>query len=152
MSDLQEGQAAPNFQAKDESGNNIQLSDFKGKKNVILYFYPKDDTPGCTIEACNFRDNLNQFQTADTQILGVSYDDAASHRAFKEKFHLNFPLLVDSDKKIAEAYGVQAMQMNGQEYAARDTIVIGKDGKVKKVLRKVDPKSHAAELLGILSK
>lgn len=149
MSDLKEGQAAPNFQAKDESGNNIQLSDFKGK-NVILYFYPKDDTPGCTIEACNFRDNLNQFQTADTQILGVSYDDAASHQAFKEKFHLNFPLLVDSDKKIAQAYGVQAMQMNGQEYATRDTIVIGKDGKVKKILRKVDPKSHAAELLGIL--
>lgn len=147
MSSLQEGQASPDFKAQDESGNTVQLSDFKGKKNVILYFYPKDDTPGCTIEACNFRDNLNQFQTADTQILGVSYDDAASHQAFKEKFHLNFPLLVDSDKKIAQTFGV-----TGDQYAARDTIVIDKEGNLKKILRKVDPKSHSAELLQILGK
>ncbi len=152
MSSLQEGQASPDFKAQDESGNTVQLSDFKGKKNVILYFYPKDDTPGCTIEACNFRDNLNQFQNADTQILGVSYDDAASHQAFKEKFHLNFPLLVDSDRKIAEAFEVKAMEFKGAEYAERDTIVIDKEGNLKKILRKVDPKSHSAELLQILGK
>lgn len=152
MSTLQEGNSAPDFQTKDEAGNTVKLSDFKGKKNVILYFYPKDDTPGCTIEACNFRDNLNQFQTADTQILGVSYDDAASHQAFKEKFHLNFPLLVDSDRKIAQAYEVKSMEFKGQEYAERDTIVVDKDGKIKKILRKVDPKSHSAELLQILGK
>ncbi len=144
MSNIQEGQIAPEFTAKDELGNTVQLSQLKGK-NVILYFYPKDDTPGCTIEACNFRDNLNQFQTAQTQIFGVSFDDAASHQAFKEKFHLNFPLLVDSDKKIATAFGVQ-----GDAYAARDTIVIDKEGKIKKILRKVDPKTHSEELLQIL--
>lgn len=145
MSTLQEGDVSPPFQAKDELGNNVQLSDFKGKKNVILYFYPKDDTPGCTIEACSFRDNLNQFQTADTQILGVSFDDAVSHQAFKEKFHLNFPLLVDADKKIASAFGV-----TGDQYPSRDTIVIDKEGKIKKILRKVDPKTHSAQLLEIL--
>ncbi len=145
MSELLEGSPAPEFSAKDELGNTVQLSDFKGKKNVILYFYPKDDTPGCTIEACNFRDNLNQFQNAQTQILGVSFDDAKSHQAFKEKFHLNFPLLVDSDKKIAMAYGVA-----GEQYAARDTIVIDKEGKIKKVLRKVDPKTHSEQLLQLL--
>ena len=145
MSELLEGSPAPEFSAKDELGNTVQLSDFKGKKNVILYFYPKDDTPGCTIEACNFRDNLNQFQNAQTQILGVSFDDAKSHQAFKEKFHLNFPLLVDSDKKIAMAYGVA-----GEQYAARDTIVIDKEGEIKKVLRKVDPKTHSEQLLQLL--
>jgi len=145
MSELLEGSPAPEFSAKDELGNTVQLSDFKGKKNVVLYFYPKDDTPGCTIEACNFRDNLNQFQNANTQILGVSFDDAKSHQAFKEKFHLNFPLLVDSDRKIAQAYGV-----SGEQYAARDTIVIDKEGKIKKVLRKVDPKTHSEQLLQLL--
>jgi len=145
MSSLQEGQAAPNFNAKDDQGNTVQLSDFKGKKNIVLYFYPKDDTPGCTIEACNFRDSYSQFQTKDTQILGVSYDDAGSHQAFKSKFHLPFPLLVDSDKKIAQAFGVQ-----GDKYAARDTIIIGKDGKILKIFRKVDPASHSGEILNLL--
>ncbi len=144
---LTEGNLAPLFEAKDELGNTVSLLNFKGKKNVILYFYPKDDTPGCTIEACNFRDSLNQFQTADTQILGVSFDDAQSHQAFKEKFHLNFPLLIDSNKKIATAYEVA-----GDQYAARDTIVIDKESKIKKILRKVDPKTHSAELLKILGK
>ncbi len=88
---------------------------------------------------------MNQFQTADTQILGVSFDDAKSHQAFKEKFHLNFPLLVDSDKKIALAY-----EVTGDQYPSRDTIVIDKEGKIKKILRKVDPKTHTAQLLEIL--
>ncbi len=145
MSSLQEGQPAPEFTAKDDQGQTVRLADFKGVKNVVLYFYPKDDTPGCTIEACNFRDDYSKFQTKDTQILGVSYDDEASHQAFKKKFHLPFPLLVDADHKIAEAYGVQ-----GDKYANRDTIVIDKSGKLKKVLRKVDPASHAGEILNLL--
>ncbi len=145
MSSLQEGQAAPEFSAQDDQGNQVRLQDFKGKKNVVLYFYPKDDTPGCTIEACNFRDAYAQFQTQDTQILGVSFDDAASHQAFKQKFHLSFPLLVDSDRKIAQAYGVQ-----GDKYPSRDTILIGKDGEILKIFRKVDPAGHAAEILSLL--
>jgi len=145
MSSLQEGQAAPDFSAKDDQGNQVRLQDFKGKKNVVLYFYPKDDTPGCTIEACNFRDAYAQFQTQDTQILGVSFDDAASHQAFKQKFHLSFPLLVDSDRKIAQAYGVQ-----GDKYPSRVTILIGKDGKILKIFRKVDPAGHSGEILKLL--
>jgi len=142
---LQEGQPAPNFSAQDDQGKSVNLKDFRGKKNVILYFYPKDDTPGCTIEACNFRDDISKFQSKDTQILGVSFDNASSHQAFKSKFHLPFPLLVDTDKKIAKLFEVQ-----GDQYAARDTIVIDKEGKIKKILRKVDPKVHSGELLNIL--
>jgi len=145
MSSLQEGQNAPDFNAKDDQGNTVRLQDFKGKKNVVLYFYPKDDTPGCTIEACNFRDGYTQYQSKDTQILGVSFDDAESHQAFKEKFHLPFPLLVDSDKKIAQAYGVE-----GEKYPNRDTIVIDKDSKILKIFRKVDPKPHSGEILNVL--
>ncbi|MFO1518706.1 MAG: peroxiredoxin [bacterium] len=140
-----EGALAPDFSAKDDQGRTVNLKDFRGKQNVILYFYPKDDTPGCTIEACNFRDDITKFQSKDTQILGVSFDDAQSHQAFKEKFHLPFPLLVDTDKKIAKLFGVQ-----GDQYAARDTIVIDKKGKIKKIIRKVDPKSHSGELLNLL--
>ncbi len=145
MPTIQEGQLAPDFTAQDENENTVSLKDFNGKKNVILYFYPKDDTPGCTIEACNFRDDLSMFANKDTQILGVSYDDADSHQAFKSKFNLNFPLLVDKDRKIATAYGVE-----GDKYANRDTIVIDKEGKILKVYRKVDPKGHSGELLNFL--
>ncbi|HCU25645.1 MAG TPA: peroxiredoxin [Deltaproteobacteria bacterium] len=145
MSSLEEGQAAPDFTAKDDQGNTVRLQDFRGKKNVVLYFYPKDDTPGCTIEACNFRDDYSRFQSAETQILGVSYDDATSHQAFKKKFQLPFPLLVDADHKIAQMFGVQ-----GDKYANRDTIVIAKDGKIMKIIRKVDPKPHSQELLHLL--
>jgi peroxiredoxin Q/BCP len=142
---IAEGQAAPEFSARDEQGNTVKLSNFKGKKNVVLYFYPKDDTPGCTIEACNFRDDFSQYQDTATQILGVSYDDAASHQAFKEKFHLPFPLLVDADKKIAQAFGVE-----GDKYAKRDTIVIDKQGKILKVFRGVNPAPHSREILELL--
>ncbi|MCE9625156.1 MAG: peroxiredoxin [Deltaproteobacteria bacterium] len=145
MSSLQEGQNAPDFTAKDDQGNTVRLQDFKGKKNVVLYFYPKDDTPGCTIEACNFRDGYAQYQSKDTQILGVSFDDAGSHQAFKEKFHLPFPLLVDSDKKIAQAY-----EVDGEKYPNRDTIIIDKDSKILKIFRKVDPKAHSGEILNVL--
>lgn len=145
MSSLQEGQIAPDFSAQDEQGNTIHLKDFQGKKNIVLYFYPKDDTPGCTIEACNFRDAYSQYQTKDTQILGVSFDDALSHQAFKKKFHLSFPLLVDQDRKIAQAYGVL-----GDKYPSRDTIIIDKNGKILKIFRKVDPAGHSGEILNLL--
>jgi Peroxiredoxin len=136
---------APDFTAKDDQNQSVSLKDFRGKKNIVLYFYPKDDTPGCTIEACNFRDDYSKFQTQDTQILGVSFDDAQSHQAFKNKFKLPFPLIIDSDKKIAAAYGVQ-----GDKYPQRDTILINKDGKILKIFRKVDPAGHSGEILNIL--
>lgn len=145
MSSLQEGQLAPDFSAKDDQNHNISLKDFRGKKNVVLYFYPKDDTPGCTIEACNFRDDYSKFQTQDTQILGVSFDDAASHQAFKSKFTLPFPLLIDSDRKIAAAY-----EVGGDKYPNRDTILIDKEGKILKIFRKVNPAAHSGEILNIL--
>lgn len=145
MTQIKENDLSPDFSAKDEQGNIVNLKDFKGKKNVILYFYPKDDTPGCTIEACNFRDDFSQYQSRNTQVLGISFDDEKSHQAFKSKFQLPFPLIIDSDKKIARSYGVE-----GDQYPNRDTIVIDKNGKIKKIYRKVDPKKHSAELLALL--
>jgi peroxiredoxin Q/BCP len=145
MANLQEGQMAPDFTAQDEQGNTISLKDFRGKKNVILYFYPMDDTPGCTVEACNFRDDFPKYEGKETVIFGVSYDNADSHQAFKKKFALPFPLLVDTDKKIAQLFGVV-----GDKYANRDTLVIDKEGKIKKIFRKVDPKVHSGELLNLL--
>jgi len=136
---------APEINARDDQGTTINLKDFRGKKNVVLYFYPKDDTPGCTVEACNFRDDYSKYRDKDTQILGVSYDDASSHQAFKKKFNLPFPLLIDSDRKIAQAVGVE-----GDKYANRDTILIDKEGRIKKILRKVDPKVHSGEVLNII--
>jgi peroxiredoxin Q/BCP len=136
---------APEISAQDDQGRTVNLKDFRGKKNVVLYFYPKDDTPGCTVEACNFRDDYSKYQDKDTQILGVSYDEAPSHQAFKKKFNLPFPLLIDSDRKIAQAFGVQ-----GDKYANRDTIVIDKEGYVKRILRKVDPGGHSGEVLNII--
>lgn len=145
MNSIHEGDFSPEFTAKDEQGNTVSLKDFKGKKNVILYFYPKDDTPGCTIEACNFRDDYSEYQNSETQILGVSFDDENSHQAFKSKFKLPFPLLIDAERKIAQSYGV-----GGEQYPSRDTILIDKEGKIKKVFRKVDPKQHSVELLRLL--
>ncbi len=146
MSSIVEGKPAPDFTAQDETGKTVKLSDFKGKKNVVLYFYPKDDTPGCTIEACNFRDSWAQYQKADTQVLGVSFDDAKSHQVFKEKFNLPFPLLVDSDMSLAKAYGVK-----GDKYPNRDTIVIDKSGLVSRIIRDVSPGGHDREILEILA-
>ncbi|MDX1385945.1 MAG: peroxiredoxin [bacterium] len=147
MSSIAEGKPAPEFSAQDEQGNLVKLSDFKGKKNVVLYFYPKDDTPGCTIEACNFRDSYTRFQDKDTQILGVSFDDAGSHQAFKDKFQLPFPLLVDEDRDIARAYGVK-----GDKFPNRDTLVIDKAGCITRIIRSVDPGGHDKELLEVLEK
>lgn len=142
-----EGAPAPAFETKDDKGQTVRLADFATKKNVVLYFYPKDDTPGCTREACGFRDNIGQFSSQDTVVLGVSLDDEKSHTAFKQKFSLPFPLLADTSGAICQAYGVAVK--DGQ-YPARVTFVIGKDGKIKKVFSTVKPDEHPAEVLRAL--
>jgi peroxiredoxin Q/BCP len=152
MSELVVGAKAPAFSAPDQSGKIVSLSDFKGKK-VVLYFYPKDDTPGCTTEACSFRDEHSVFLKKGAVVLGVSPDSAKSHTKFIEKFSLPFPLLADEDKKIANDYGVWVEKsMYGKKYMGveRSTFVIGGDGKLLAVYRKVKPAEHTAEVLAAL--
>ena len=139
--DLKVGDTAPDFSTVNEQGKPVALKDFRGK-TVVLYFYPKDDTPGCTAEAQSFRDHYSEFQTLGTVVLGVSFDSQESHEKFQEKHDLPFPLLVDSDKKIARAYGVK-----GTLFADRDVVVIDPKGKVVKILRSVDPDNIVAILL-----
>ena len=149
---LKEGDAAPDFSAAASGGGKLSLADFKGK-NVILYFYPKDDTPGCTKEACAFRDAFSEFQKQGAVLLGVSPDSPASHDKFVEKFKLPFPLLADEDKKIVNAYGVWGdKSFMGRVYQGtrRVTFLIGGDGRIKKIWPKVKPEEHAAEVLAAL--
>lgn len=149
---LKEGDVAPDFSAATSGGGKISLADFKGK-NVILYFYPKDDTPGCTKEACGFRDGFSEFQKRGAVVLGVSTDSAAAHDKFVEKFKLPFPLLADEDKKIVNAYGVWGdKSFLGRIYQGtrRVTFLIGGDGRIKKIWPKVKPEVHAAEVLAAL--
>ena len=149
MAELNEGQKAPDFTAKDQNGQNISLSDFSGK-DVILYFYPKDDTPGCTAEACSFRDNYQSLLSQGFQVLGVSIDDEKSHQKFITKFNLPFPLISDSDKSIVESYGVWVEKnMYGKKYmgTARKTFVIGKDGLIRKIIDKVDSKNSSQQVM-----
>jgi thioredoxin-dependent peroxiredoxin len=152
MTQPTEGKKAPAFSAKDQDGNTVKLSDFKGK-NVILYFYPKDDTPGCTKEACAFRDEFAQFKKKGAVVLGVSPDDEKSHTKFIKKYSLPFTLLADTDHSIAEAYGAWGEKaMYGKKYMGilRSTVLIDKDGRVAKVWPKVKPEEHAAEVLAAL--
>jgi peroxiredoxin Q/BCP len=152
MSELTTGAKAPNFSAPDQSGKTVSLGDFKGKK-IVLYFYPKDDTPGCTTEACSFRDEHSAFQKKGAVVLGVSPDSAKSHTKFIEKFSLPFPLLADEDKTIAQAYGVWVEKsMYGKKYMGveRSTFVIDEKGKLLAIYRKVKPAEHTAEVLAAL--
>lgn len=149
---LKEGDVAPDFSAATNGGGNVSLTDFKGK-NVILYFYPKDDTPGCTKEACSFRDHFSEFKKRGAVILGVSPNSVKSHDKFVEKFKLPFTLLADEDKKIVEAYGVWGEKtFMGRKYmgAYRVTFLIGGDGRIKKIWPNVKPDEHAAEVLAAL--
>lgn len=149
---LKTGDKAPDFKALTDAGDTVNLKDFRGKK-VILYFYPKDNTPGCTQEACDFRDSMARFRKKDTVVLGVSPDGVASHQKFKTKFKLPFPLLVDEDHKIAEAYGVWAEKsMYGRKFMGivRSTFVIDEKGRIAEVYGKVKVKGHVDELLGKL--
>lgn len=146
---LQTGDKAPEFSAKDQSGNEVKLSDFKGKK-VILYFYPKDDTPGCTAQACNLRDNYETLLNKGYAVLGVSVDDENSHQKFIKKFDLPFPLLADTDHAIVEAYGVWVEKnMYGRTYmgTARTTFVIDENGVISEIIQKVDTKHHTDQIL-----
>lgn len=151
--ELKEGDLAPDFKAQSTEGKEIALKEFHGKKNVILYFYPKDDTPGCTREACDFRDNLKRFGAKDTVIFGMSHDSLQSHDTFRKKFSLPFTLLSDPEKKITSAYGVyKEKSLYGKTFMGieRTTFVIGKDGKIKKVFPKVKVDGHIEELLQTL--
>ena len=146
---LQTGDLAPEFSSKDQNGKGVNLSDFKGKK-VILYFYPKDDTPGCTAQACNLRDNYDALLNKGYQVLGVSVDDEKSHVKFIKKFDLPFPLLADTDHSIVEAYDVWVEKsMYGRTYmgTARTTFVIDENGIIEEVIEKVDTKNHTDQIL-----
>ncbi|HLQ76000.1 MAG TPA: thioredoxin-dependent thiol peroxidase [Terriglobia bacterium] len=146
------GQKAPDFSVVDDSGRTVKLSDYKGKK-VVLYFYPKDDTPGCTKEACNFRNGIDEIRNLGAVVLGVSADSAASHKKFKSKFDLNFPLLADTEKKIIEGYGVwKEKSMYGKKYMGieRTTYIIDKDGKISHIFPKVKVEDHYDEVLAAL--
>lgn len=149
---LKEGDSAPAFTAETSGGGKISLADYRGK-NVILYFYPKDDTPGCTKEACAFRDHFADFKKKGAVVLGVSPDAVTSHDKFVAKFKLLFTLLADVDKKIVEAYGVWGEKVfMGRKYLGtfRVTFLIGPDGKIKKIWPAVKPEEHAAEVLAAL--
>ena len=149
MAELQVGDRAPDFEVLDGEGNTVKLSDFQGKR-VILYFYPRDNTPGCTKEACGFRDRLPEFEAQNTVILGVSGDDAKSHGKFTTKFDLNFPLLCDTENTVAEAYGSYGLKkFMGREFMGvfRQTFVIGPDGTLEKIYRKVKAEPHPAQVL-----
>lgn len=142
---LDVGSTAPAFSLPAFPEGTIKLSEFKGKKNVVLYFYPRDNTPGCTTEACDFRDRLEQLQKGDTVVLGISTDTVASHQKFTEKFSLNFPLLSDPDHAVAEKYGVWVEKVNyGRKYMGleRTTFLIDKRGKIAAVWRKVKVAGH----------
>jgi peroxiredoxin Q/BCP len=146
---LKVGEKAPTFTLVDDSGKKVSLKDFKGKK-VVLYFYPKDLTPGCTVEACDFRDISALLKKKKAVVLGVSKDSVTLHGKFRDKHELNFPLLSDEDGKVCEAYGVwQEKSMYGKKYMgiARTTFIIGTTGKIEKIFEKVKVKGHTEEVL-----
>ncbi len=147
------GDPAPSFSTPDQDGKIVSLKDFFKQKNVVLYFYPKDDTPGCTVEACGFRDEIKSFEKIDAVVLGVSPDSAEKHTKFIAKFQLPFTLLSDEQKKICQDYGVWVEKsMYGRKYmgVARSTFIIGKDGKIKNIFEKVTPQGHNQEVLSAL--
>ena len=146
---IKEGDAAPDFEARDAEGNNVKLSDLRGQK-VVVYFYPKDDTPGCTKEACSFRDSFAEFGRRGIEVLGVSTDDEKSHRKFAEKFSLPFKLLADIDHRVADLYEVYGeKQFMGRTYmgVSRKTFLIDEEGRLRKVFDTVKVDEHADEVL-----
>ena len=150
---ISEGQPAPDLELESDTGDRVKLADFRGK-TVVLYFYPKDDTPGCTTEACEFRDTYDRFREQGVEVIGVSPDPADSHREFKSKHELPFPLLADPEHKLAEAYGVWGERSSmGRKYMGinRSTFVIDPEGKVAKVMVGIKPAGHAAQILDQLA-
>ena len=151
---IEAGEPAPNFELSDDNGNVVSLKSLAGKP-VVLYFYPKDDTPGCTKEACAFRDRKADFEALGAVVLGVSPDDEESHAGFRDKFQLNFPLLVDKDNAVAESYGAwRERNRYGKKFMGiqRSTFVIGPDGKVKKMWKAVKVDGHDEKVLEALQK
>ena len=152
MATLKAGDKAPGFTAKDQNGKEVSLSDFKGK-TTILYFYPKDDTPGCTAEACDFRDNYQSLLAKGYEVIGVSTDDEKSHKKFETKYSLPFTLIADDSKEINEAYGVWVEKnMYGKKYmgTARTTFIINSDGIITHVIEKVDTQNASQQVLDLL--
>ena len=143
---VEEGQPAPDFELASDSGKTVKLSDLRGKP-VVLYFYPKDDTPGCTRQACGIRDAWNDFQRAGAEVFGISADTTASHEKFRAKYSLPFTLLADPEHKLAEPYGVGK---EGKRSYERSTFVIDADGNVAKIMRRVNPDHHADEVIAAL--
>ena len=151
-SGLKAGQKAPAFTLLNDQGKKVSLSDYRGKK-VILYFYPRDNTPGCTRESCSFRDGLSEIKGKEGVVLGVSTDSVASHKGFKQKYALNFPLLSDPEKKMSQAYGVwKQKSLYGRKYMGLDrtTFLIDENGKISKVFPKVQVDGHLDEVLAAL--
>ncbi|MEH6536051.1 MAG: thioredoxin-dependent thiol peroxidase [Psychroserpens sp.] len=149
MTQLKAGDQAPNFSAKDEQGNTISLADYKGKK-LVVFFYPKASTPGCTVEACNLNDNYERFQALGYEILGVSADNAKRQSNFKNKYGFKYPLLADEDKTVIEAFGVWGpKKFMGKEYDGihRTTFVIDENGIIEDIITKVKTKEHTAQIL-----
>ena len=152
MATLQQGDQAPDFTARNQNGEAVSLADFKGK-NIILYFYPKDDTPGCTAESCDFRDNYQSLTGKGYEVIGVSVDDEKSHKKFETKYKLPFTLIADTDKKIVQAYGVWGEKsMYGKTYmgTSRKTFIINADGVINKIIDKVDTKNSSQQVLDLL--
>lgn len=150
---LRVGDKAPDFEKQDDQGKTWRLEELRGQK-VILYFYPRDDTPGCTAQACDFRDNFNHFQKAGYIVLGVSPQDGESHSKFRDKYTLNFPLLIDDDKELSKLYGVWGEQMNyGRKYFGikRSTFVIDEDGTLLEARYGVKARGHVDRLRSLLS-
>lgn len=149
---LSEGDMAPDFSLASDGGDPVRLTDLRGRR-VVLYFYPKDDTSGCTKEACGFRDALPEFDARGAVVLGVSPDDVDSHEKFRDKYDLNFPLLADPDHSVAQAYGAWGKKkLYGREYEGilRSTFLIDPAGRIEKIYRKVKPAGHADEILAEL--
>jgi peroxiredoxin Q/BCP len=149
MTHLKSGDLAPSFELPDETGAVRTLKDFSGR-NLVLYFYPKDDTPGCTIEACKFRDDYSQYQAAGVAVVGISADSVTSHQKFKKKYSLTFPLLSDVGHPVCELYGVWGRKkLMGREFDGifRTTFLIGPDGKIKQVYENVKPSEHSQQIL-----
>ncbi len=149
---LKIGDKAPAFSLPSDQGKTIRLADFRGK-NLVIYFYPKDDTPGCTVEACSFRDNISDIRKLGAEVVGVSLDPVKSHEKFRNKFTLNFPLLADEKIEMSKAYGVyQEKSMYGKTYwgLVRNTYIVGPDGKIVMVFEKVKPAEHIAQVVEVL--
>jgi peroxiredoxin Q/BCP len=154
MAELKVGDKAPQFKGKNQHGEEVKLSDFKGKK-IILYFYPKDNTPGCTTEACNFRDNYQGLLKDGYEVIGISIDSEQSHQKFISKFELPFTLLSDEDKKIVEDYGVWVEKnMYGKKYlgTARTTFIIDENGIIQHIIKKVDNKNASQQITDLMAK